>query len=266
MISDKIEKRDLTIILCKVLYEKHQTKMILRKLSESFIRPRLGSKVIWQASASRSISSSIENQNQSHPEDEAGRDSQKEASQSSNSRRETNGTDESTSVSSDVPPRSQAASHGSLSQVPMVVKLLGFGGAIPFWALSPTVAPYLPLHMFGETVISNAGTLQIAYGATILSFLGGVHWGLAMTSLTPPQLVGQRYVWSVVPCLLAWPTVCFSIPEAAGMQAGLLGLVYVVDRDWAKKGLLPPWFMTLRARLTALASSGCMLTVLGAML
>lgn len=29
-------------------------------------------------------------------------------------------------------------------------------------------------------LVANAGLLQVAYGATIASFLGGVHWGTAM--------------------------------------------------------------------------------------
>lgn len=154
--------------------------------------------------------------------------------------------------------------NGSLANVPTIVKALGYGGAIPFWAFSPTVAAHLPLEVLVGPLASNPGTMQIAYGATIISFLGGVHWGLAMTSLTPVRLLGQRYVWSVVPCLLAWPSVALPVPEAAGLQAVILGLVYVADKDWAKRGLLPPWYMTLRARLTTLATAGCLLTVAGA--
>ena len=47
----------------------------------------------------------------------------------------------------------------------------------------------------------------IAYGAVILSFVGALHWGFSMTA---PQMPARQrtihYVWSVVPALLAWPS------------------------------------------------------------
>lgn len=153
-----------------------------------------------------------------------------------------------------------AVSQG-LKSVPMLVKVLGFGGALPFWACSPTVAASLPfLNALDPAIISHAGVLQIGYGATIISFLGGVHWGLAMTSLTPLKMTGQRYMWSVLPCLMAWPTVAMPLPQAASIQAALLGVLYMVDRGWAGRGGLPPWYMSLRLPLTVLAAGGLAVT------
>ena len=57
-------------------------------------------------------------------------------------------------------------------------------GALPFWVFSPSVAPLLPLDLLLEpSMLASTGLLQVGYGATILSFLGGVHWGLAMTNV-----------------------------------------------------------------------------------
>lgn len=74
------------------------------------------------------------------------------------------------------------------------------------------------------------------------------------------KLAGERYLWSVLPCLMAWPTVGMPVSEAAGIQAALLGVVYVVDRAWAKRGLLPAWYMQLRVPLTVLAVGACVMT------
>lgn len=52
----------------------------------------------------------------------------------------------------------------------------------------------------------------------------------------------------------------FAYPTIATPQAMLLGLVYMVDRAWAKKGLLPPWYLKMRLPLTVLAASGLLLT------
>ena len=147
-----------------------------------------------------------------------------------------------------------------LAAVPTLIKALGFGGIIPFWAFSSPIAPHLPLDLLGDAVHQNAGTLQIGYGATIISFLGGVHWGLAMTSLTPLKLTGQRYVWSVLPCLTAWPTLAMPVEHAAAMQSVLLGFVYLVDRGWFNKGGFPPWYMAMRLPLTIGAVAGLAMT------
>ena len=73
-------------------------------------------------------------------------------------------------------------------------------GAIPFIALSPPIAQALPLLPAG--LVANAALLQLGYGASIASFLGGVHWGMAMSgyggetpgsSLTHALLRGACY-------------------------------------------------------------------------
>ena len=53
-----------------------------------------------------------------------------------------------------------------------------YAGVIPFIALSPPVAASLPL--LPADLIQNAALLQVAYGASIASFLGGIHWAMAM--------------------------------------------------------------------------------------
>lgn len=145
--------------------------------------------------------------------------------------------------------------------VPGIVRALGYGGVIPFLALSPPIAEHLPLHLLDDALAASAGTLQIAYGCGILSFLGGVHWGLAMVpNLGGAGLRSERYLWSVLPCLMAWPTVAMPVAQGAGIQAALLGLVFFVDRAWAQKGLLPPWYLSMRLSLTVLAAGGLALT------
>lgn len=44
-------------------------------------------------------------------------------------------------------------------------------------------APPPPHPTPATQMLANPGLLQVGYGATILSFLGGVHWGLAMTNV-----------------------------------------------------------------------------------
>ena len=51
-------------------------------------------------------------------------------------------------------------------------------GAIPFLALAPPIAQSLPF--LPADLVANAALLQIGYGASIASFLGGIHWAMAM--------------------------------------------------------------------------------------
>jgi hypothetical protein len=77
---------------------------------------------------------------------------------------------------------------------------LGTAGLIPFVALSITLI--VGARPFGLSEELLAATL-VAYGAAILSFLGGILWGLTLrhpTGLSArPELVA-----SVLPPLLAW--------------------------------------------------------------
>ena len=110
-------------------------------------------------------------------------------------------------------------------------------------------------------VIANAPLLQTCYGVSIASFLGGVHWGMAMAEYggeripIPWQLVAtystrmsinskcfmhvipvtgrelsakaaiERYFWSITPSLIAFPAVTLPPLGSSLVIAGTLGAV-----------------------------------------
>lgn len=96
------------------------------------------------------------------------------------------------------------------------------------------------------------------YAASILSFLGAVHWGLAMAA---PVHHPGRYVAAVVPSLVAWGAV--NAPGAWGhaegdpnsvlpyyaLGAGFVGS-YLYDETLASVRAVPRWYSALRAPLT----------------
>ena len=139
--------------------------------------------------------------------------------------------------------------------LPPVVAWLGYGGLIPFVALAAATV----LAPDQRTLWSPA---LVAYGAVILSFVGALHWGIAMTA--PQMPAPQRslhYVWSVVPALLAWPTPL--LPVAAGALILMLGFAahLVLDLSLVRTTPLPRWYLPLRLQLTATA---CICLGLGA--
>ncbi len=53
----------------------------------------------------------------------------------------------------------------------------------------------------------------------------------------------ERYLWGVTPSLMAWPAVAMGGGPGAFVVAVTLGIVFVVDRSFARRRLLPPWYM-----------------------
>ncbi|DBA76354.1 hypothetical protein WJX77_005451 [Trebouxia sp. C0004] len=154
------------------------------------------------------------------------------------------------------------------SDVPAPAKLLGLAGVIPFIALSPPIAASLPL--LPAELVQNAALLQVAYGASIASFLGGIHWAMAMAEYggkhASSQMGTDRYVWSVTPCLMAWPAVIMAPGPASLAIASVLAVVHAVDARFAGQRLLPQWYMVLRRPLSAFAISGMLITLVGSFL
>lgn len=130
---------------------------------------------------------------------------------------------------------------------------LGHAGLVPFVGGAALV--WL---VQGEARVYAAMAL-LAYAALIVSFLGGIHWGLAMRQPEPPP---ATLAWGVVPPLVAWPAVI--MPAYAGLV--LLGLMlvvcYVVDRRSYPRLGAAAW-LTLRFRLSAVASIACFVGAAG---
>ena len=105
--------------------------------------------------------------------------------------------------------------------IPRMAVLLGFGCLLPFAALAMAMWAAAPIHL---PAIALA---QIAYGATILSFLGAVQWGA----------------------------------EVYGLGLLILGMLacYGMDQKAVAAGFLPLWYTSLRQPLTLLV---CLLLAL----
>ncbi len=131
--------------------------------------------------------------------------------------------------------------------VPRSVAWLGYGGLLPFLILTPvSLIDYHHAPLWHDALFT--------YGAVILSFVGALHWGFAMTlaGLTDKQR-SARFVWSVVPALLAWPAALLGSVLASVLL--VLGFVahYLQDRRLVRRATLPAWYLPLRFRLTLVA-------------
>ena len=114
-------------------------------------------------------------------------------------------------------------------------RLLGYSGLLPF-AAAAALALLGPPPWRGFALSALA-----AYGAVILSFLGAVHWGLALRA--PPEedaALWPRLGFGVLPALVGW--VALLLPARAGLlllAAAVVG-VAAVETAAARRGSVPP--------------------------
>ena len=132
--------------------------------------------------------------------------------------------------------------------LPPHVAWLGYGGLLPFIGLAILTAVDAPRAALWSDAL-------VGYGAVILSFVGALHWGFAMSLPTlDPGLRRRAFVWSVVPALLAWPaTVLAGSVASLILMAGFV-LHFVQDRRLAGRAGLAAWYLPLRWRLSVVAS------------
>ncbi|MDP3520906.1 MAG: DUF3429 domain-containing protein [Hydrogenophaga sp.] len=133
-----------------------------------------------------------------------------------------------------------------------LIRRLGHAGLIPFVLLAATV------WLVDAELQPWAAMAMGAYAALIVSYLGGIHWGLAWKLADAPHDHQRAHLlWGVAPSLLAWPGVL--MPPHAGLVWLALALVlcYLVDRRLYPAAGVGQW-LTLRFQLTAVATLSCL--------
>ena len=131
-------------------------------------------------------------------------------------------------------------------------RLLGYAGLLPF-AASAALALLGPPGWRGLALAALA-----AYGAVILSFLGAVHWGLALRA--PREEAGAawpRFGLGVLPSLAAW--VSLLLPARPGLALLAVGVLAVAAAETvaARRGLMPRSYLGLRWPLS-LGAGACL--------
>ena len=131
--------------------------------------------------------------------------------------------------------------------IPRAALILGWAGVLPFAALALGALLDLALP------VAQPRQALISYGAIILSFMGGVQWGL----VTAPRVAiagrdgRNRFGISVLPALWAWFCLLALPPAAAllGLAAGFAALL-AYDLHTVRTGYASLWYRPLRIQLT----------------
>ena len=135
---------------------------------------------------------------------------------------------------------------------------LGYTGAIPFLGLA-----ILSVWPFISMPVQASFALQ-AYGAVILSFLGGLHWGRAASLPSGPPIFSAQMalLWSVSLSLGGWAGVLFPFHIGvfllgAGFIAALLADLWLLAR-----GYWPELMRALRLHLSLIALASLLFAAL----
>lgn len=126
-----------------------------------------------------------------------------------------------------------------------VAKFLGYAGLIPFIGLT------LVLFIADEDTAVLARFAFQAYAAIILTFIGGVHWGLIVNEkdFNNVKLV---MTGSIVPSLLAWFSILLPLPVGLAILLLSFLALFFYEYKFLWPTLFPPWYRRLRSILTGI--------------
>jgi hypothetical protein len=137
---------------------------------------------------------------------------------------------------------------------------LTLAGLIPFIGGAVVMALNADFETGDSVLYARAGRALMLYGAVILSFLGGIRWGAALSG---DGAEGAVLTLSVVPSLAAWGLVFGDFYDLNWWVFASLGALFVLHYVWDRLSVgaeagLPGWFLWPRlvATLGAAASLG----------
>nr|WP_241694210.1 DUF3429 domain-containing protein [Komagataeibacter melomenusus] len=115
-------------------------------------------------------------------------------------------------------------------------------------------------------------TAAVGYGAVMLSFLGAVHWGLALEQpdIIPAggtqRLTNLRLALGGLPAFIGWIGLCMAtVQELAGLMTLIAGFAAtaMVERMAWRRGAMPRGYMMVQWFVICLAEL-CFLAILAA--
>ncbi len=134
----------------------------------------------------------------------------------------------------------------SPNALPPWTAALGYGGLIPFLACAGVMlaAPDLAAREL-------AGRVLVGYGAVILAFLGGVHWGLVLRARG--ERASGLLAIGVLPSLAGWATLFLPFDAAIAVQVAAFGGFWLYEHRVLGPAVVPPAYLGLRRWLTLVA-------------
>lgn len=131
---------------------------------------------------------------------------------------------------------------------------LGYAGAFPFLGLGLVII-YPDMGVASFALPFDLKFALLSYGAIILSFLGGLHWGRAIMMPTETHIISPSTAlfWSVSLSLIGWFAVLLPASIAAVLLLAGFAVALVADLIWLARGYWPFWMRRLRLHLSLIA-------------
>ena len=139
---------------------------------------------------------------------------------------------------------------------------------LPLAALGLGLLGVVPFIVLGIAAVSTTDAVQsarlllalVAYGAVVLAFLGGVHWGFVLHPVLPEGLSpdsrrdATRLGLGVLPSLIGWLAMLIpllGLPEI-GLAVLIVGFLATIVTEHAlrRRGLVPPAYVAMRWALS----------------
>ena len=124
-------------------------------------------------------------------------------------------------------------------------RLAGWLGLTPFIVLSLWLYGIAPDHPWRSGTI----LLLLVYSAVVLSFLGGVRWGVQLTAEGVGKRPGELWL-ALPPALVGWIAVVMPVPLSFAILAVAFAALGAWDALAAHRNKLPEWYGRLRIVLT----------------
>ena len=134
------------------------------------------------------------------------------------------------------------------SRIPSSALLLGVLGVIPFAALA--IGSWIGIEVRAGLIPGLARGALVGYGVVIVSFLGGVRWGVGLNH-PDPEHRASLFIMSVMAPLAAWGALFMPRPHDLVVLIGCFLVLGVSDVALATRGSAPRWYAKLRIGLTA---------------
>lgn len=144
----------------------------------------------------------------------------------------------------------------SPEQIPKLALWLGYAGLLPFIGL--TLGLWFAPERF-DGVLMQA---LLSYSAIILSFMGAIHWALAMHA--EGDIARRHMTFSVLPALIGWGLSLQYLPAGVALLGFIVGfvVVYLVDIRAVACNLAPVWYPALRWPLTLIVCLSLLAAIL----
>ncbi|MEZ5452986.1 MAG: DUF3429 domain-containing protein [Thiothrix sp.] len=139
-----------------------------------------------------------------------------------------------------------------VKQLPNIIWWLGYGGLIPFFALTAALLLDISVPLPGD---GKLGWWLAAYAAVVLSFIGAVHWGVAlgMQDRLEESELGKLLLFSVIPTLVAWFSLLLPTHLTLYVLAALIVFAYFADSVLLFRKLAPG-YGRMRLHLTIIVA------------